>query len=119
MALGSSILLPAKSNLLEYELDGDKVSRDNFHLPTLQHVLRELSLEVHNGRGFFILRGLDLPKYSIADGTIIFLGIQSYIAEQRARQDDQGNILSMYSRSVYLISACGYGLFEIFVKVSK
>ncbi len=75
------------------ELDGDLINRDNFPLPSLHRVLRQLCNEVHNGKGFFVLRGLDPKKYSVEDGLIIFLGIQSYIAEQRARQDDKGNML--------------------------
>lgn len=83
--------------LLDLELDGDFVDRDNFPLPRLQLVLQKLSLKIHNGHGFYILRGLDLSKYTVGDGMIIFLGIQSYIAEERARQDDVGNVIGGFS----------------------
>jgi hypothetical protein len=52
--------------------------------------------EVHNGKGFFVLRGLDPEKYSVEDGMVIFLGIQTYIAEQKARQDDKGNMIGTH-----------------------
>jgi len=77
------------------ELDGDLVTQETFPLPTLQHILRILCNEVHNGKGFFVLRGLNPDQYSVEDSMVIFLGIQSYIAEQRARQDDNGNMIGM------------------------
>ena len=83
----SSRLVPA------LELDGDLVNHKTFPLPKLQHVLRDLCNDVHNGKGFFVLRGLDPEKYSVEEGMIIFLGIQSYIGEHRARQDDNGNMI--------------------------
>jgi hypothetical protein len=79
--------------VLACELDGDLVNKENFPVPNLQHVLRKCCRELHDGKGFVILRGLDLAKYSVEDGMVIFLGIQSYIAEQRARQDDKGNMV--------------------------
>jgi hypothetical protein len=78
------------------ELDGDLVTQETFPLPILQHVLRVLCNEVHNGKGFFVLRGLDHDQYSVEDSMVIFLGIQAYIAEQRARQDDNGNMIGMH-----------------------
>lgn len=48
---------------------------------------------VHEGIGFFILRGLQTVNYTMEDSTTIFLGIQSYIAEKRARQDERGNMI--------------------------
>lgn len=78
------------------ETHGDLVTQETFPLPTLRYVLQDLCNEVHNGKGFFVLRGLDPEKYSVEDGMVIFLGIQSYIAGQRARQDDSGNMIGRY-----------------------
>jgi hypothetical protein len=75
------------------ELDGDLVNRSNFPLPNLARNLRRIQDKIHNGIGFFIIRGLDLKKYTVEDGLVIFLGVQSYIAECRARQDDVGNMI--------------------------
>jgi len=66
----------------------------SFPLPTLQHQLRELRLEVHHGRGFCVIRGLRPKDYSPEENTILFLGLSSYIAERRGRQDQNGNMLS-------------------------
>ncbi|KAJ4319141.1 hypothetical protein N0V84_006503 [Fusarium piperis] len=74
-------------------LDGDLVSRDNFPLPTLGPRLDEIRRDVHDGKGFGVIRGLDPHKYSIEDLTVMYLGIQSYIANRHGRQDRKGNML--------------------------
>lgn len=76
-------------------LDGDLVSRDNFPLPTLGPRLDGISRDVHNGKGFGVIRGLDPQKYSVEDLTVIHLGIQSYIASRHGRQDKRGNMLGL------------------------
>lgn len=43
-----------------------------------------------------MIRGLDLTKYSVEDSTMIWLGIQGYIARQQARQDKKGNMLGKF-----------------------
>ncbi|EOO02443.1 putative taurine catabolism dioxygenase protein [Phaeoacremonium minimum UCRPA7] len=75
------------------ELDGDLVSRENFPLPALGVTLDSLSREVHDGRGFCVVRGIDPHKYTVEDLTLIYLGVQAYIADQRGRQDSRGNML--------------------------
>ncbi|PKS06559.1 hypothetical protein jhhlp_007307 [Lomentospora prolificans] len=75
------------------ELDGNDVGPGNFPLPALGAKLVELARDLYNGRGFCVIRGLDLNRYSVEDYTVIWLGIQSYIAPQQARQDKNGNML--------------------------
>ncbi|PKX92401.1 TauD/TfdA family dioxygenase [Aspergillus novofumigatus IBT 16806] len=58
-------------------------------LPTLHPILRELSHEIHNGRGFFVLRGLDVDRYSREDNILIYAGVSSHIGSLRGRQQDQ------------------------------
>jgi hypothetical protein len=77
----------------DLDLDGPDIDPGNFSLPTLGPKLRELSLELHNGRGFFVVRGFDPKKYSPEDNVMLYLGISSYIGEQRAKQDNLGNML--------------------------
>jgi len=74
-------------------IDGNEVKKSNFPLPALQEKLQELSLQLHDTLGFFVLRGLDPNEYSPEDNIILFLGISSYIGEKRGRQDDAGNML--------------------------
>ncbi|KAI8961856.1 Clavaminate synthase-like protein [Daldinia sp. FL1419] len=83
----------AKDHFKSLELDGDLVSRDNFPLPTLGPKLDELSQDVHNGSGLCVVRGINPEDYSVEDLTIVWLGIQAYIADQRGCQDHQGNML--------------------------
>jgi hypothetical protein len=77
-----------------------EVCIQNFPLPTLKHQLRGLRLEVHHGRGFCVIRGLDPKLYSPVDNTIIFLGLTSYIAERRGRQDQNGNMLGKATQAL-------------------
>jgi hypothetical protein len=70
----------------------------NFPLPSLKYELRKLCIEVHHGRGFCVIRGLDPQLHSPSDSLIMFLGLTSYIAERRGRQDQNGNKLGMSSK---------------------
>jgi hypothetical protein len=70
------------------------VTRATFPLPALQARLAEASLDVHQGRGFAIVRGLDPRKYADEDNVTIFLAIASHIGEQRGLQDKKGSMLS-------------------------
>ncbi|KAJ6782224.1 hypothetical protein PWT90_10205 [Aphanocladium album] len=74
-------------------LDGDLVDKPNFPLPLLSKKLDAMRSEVYGGRGFALLRGLDVNQYSADDLTIIYLGVQCYIGNQFGRQDKKGNML--------------------------
>lgn len=76
-------------------LDGDEVSKTNFPLPNLTERLQKCSAALHNGRGFFVIRGLDMSRYTVEDSVVIYLGIASHIADQRGIQDQRGNVLSV------------------------
>jgi len=52
-----------------------------------------LSRDIHDGKGFGLIRGLDPASLSVEDLNLVNLGIQSYIADQRGRQDRRGNML--------------------------
>ncbi|KAI1447686.1 Clavaminate synthase-like protein [Annulohypoxylon stygium] len=83
----------AKDYFKSLELDGDLVSRDKFPLPTLGPKLEEVSQKIYNGIGLSVIRGINPSSHSVEDLTIIWLGIQAYIADQRGCQDDRGNML--------------------------
>lgn len=74
-------------------LDGDLVTKDNFPLPTLAPKLDQIRHDIHHGKGFGVIRGLDPLKYSVEDLTMVHLGIQVYIANRQGRQDGNGNML--------------------------
>ncbi|KAK4100171.1 Clavaminate synthase-like protein [Parathielavia hyrcaniae] len=72
----------------------DDVTREAFPLPTIQAQLVRATLDVHQRCGFAIVRGLDPRKYTAEDNVIIFLGVASYIGEQRGVQDKKGSMLT-------------------------
>ncbi|KAF4119674.1 Taurine catabolism dioxygenase TauD, TfdA family [Geosmithia morbida] len=63
------------------------ITRETFPLPTLHAELRRLSRELHFGHGFFVLRGLDVDRYSRQENIIIYTGVSSHIGSIRGRQD--------------------------------
>ncbi|KAK3370039.1 hypothetical protein B0H63DRAFT_551977 [Podospora didyma] len=75
------------------ELRGDAVSRDAFLLPTLQVVLDQACRDVHRGTGFVVVRRLDSKKYTVEENMNMFLGVASYIGDQRGMQDKKGSMI--------------------------
>ncbi|KAI9776641.1 MAG: hypothetical protein M1839_009447 [Geoglossum umbratile] len=71
----------------------EMLSSTNFPLPTLGPVLNELAKQIHEGKGFFIVRGLNPDNYSGETNVIMYVGMSSYIGETRGRQDEFGNML--------------------------
>ncbi len=78
-------------------LDGDLVSPETFPLPSIGRRLEALSRDVHHGKGFGLVRGIKPSSYCVEDLTLIFLGVQSYIADKVGRQDKRGNMLGKFS----------------------
>lgn len=74
-------------------LDGNEVNCRNFPLPTLGKMLLCYAVDLHHGKGFVNIRGLNPDHYSQEDNILLFLGISSYIGEKRAKQDEDGNML--------------------------
>lgn len=70
------------------------MSSDTFPLPTLGPKLRRLAADIHRGKGFAVIRGLNPVDFSDEDNVVVFLGISSYIGAKRGRQDENGNMLS-------------------------
>ncbi|KAF5648097.1 Clavaminate synthase [Fusarium sp. NRRL 52700] len=74
------------------ELDGSDITEQNFPLPNLGERLHALSEGLHHGKGFFMLRGLDPTTFSVEDNALLYLGLSSYIAPTRGKQDEEGNM---------------------------
>jgi len=66
-----------------------QISRETFPLPSSGPILRDLSKELHFGRGFFVLRGLRLDPYNREETIIIYAGVSAYVGDIRGRQQDQ------------------------------
>ncbi|KAK3336153.1 hypothetical protein B0T19DRAFT_408662 [Cercophora scortea] len=96
LQLGADEVAEIKEAVEHYkslDQDGDLVAPSNFPLPTLGKKLDALSRDVHLGKGFAVVRGIDPASFSVEDLTLVYLGVQSYIAEERGRQDKRGNML--------------------------
>ncbi|OTA96557.1 hypothetical protein M434DRAFT_373646 [Hypoxylon sp. CO27-5] len=65
------------------------VNQETFPLPQLHSELRKLSDELHNGHGFFVIRGLRVDEHSREENIIIYAGLSSHIAPKRGRQDNK------------------------------
>ncbi|KAL6713798.1 hypothetical protein ACLMJK_008290 [Lecanora helva] len=86
-----SALIHFKS--LSISPDPEKINKETFPLPTLNSVLDCVSKEIHDGKGFAVLRGLDPKKYSTLDNVLLYVGITSHIAEIRGCQDYDGRMI--------------------------
>jgi hypothetical protein len=71
----------------------EDIARWNFPLPELGTRLERVAEEIHNGRGFMVLSGLDPSRYTTEKSTIIYLGIASYIGDKRGLQNSKGRML--------------------------
>ena len=65
---------------------------ENFSLPTLGPVLTNVLGELLEGRGFAMLRGLPVDRYSREEQAIAYLGIGSYLGAARS-QNAKGHLL--------------------------
>src|SRR5262245_46769812 len=69
-----------------------QIKREDFPLPKLAPVLQQQLAELHAGRGFFVLRGLPVRKYSDAHAEIIFWGVGAHLGPV-VRQNINGDVL--------------------------
>ncbi|KIH93273.1 taurine catabolism dioxygenase TauD [Sporothrix brasiliensis 5110] len=65
------------------------VSQETFPLSDLHATLRDVSREVHHGRGFKVIRGIPVEEHSLEENVILFAGISAHVAPVRGRQDSQ------------------------------
>lgn len=70
------------------------INSETFPLPSLGKQLRKLSQELHQGRGFFVLRTIPVESYSREDNVLIYAGVSAYVAGVRGLQDKNGGVLS-------------------------
>ncbi|KAK2747000.1 hypothetical protein FQN57_002572 [Myotisia sp. PD_48] len=87
-------VIQAMSSCKKLGLGLGEIDRSNFKLPLLEPKLETLCNDVHEGRGFVVLRGWESPRFSKLENSIVFVGISSYIAECRGRQNQRGMMLT-------------------------
>jgi len=71
-----------------------EVSPAVFPLPEVGPKLLRLRKELHEGRGFFVLRGLEPSKYEGKRNILMFAGIASYVGDRRGLQYKGGPALT-------------------------
>jgi hypothetical protein len=73
-------------------LQAPHFSRDDFPLATTADVLQRLLDELEHGRGFVLIRGLPVERYSTMDAENIFWGLGLYLGHAVAQNAD-GHLL--------------------------
>ncbi|CAO2649321.1 Nn.00g067060.m01.CDS01 [Neocucurbitaria sp. VM-36] len=84
----------ALAQVKENGISFSAVDTHNFVLQGLGPVLMKLSVKLHQGIGFFVLKGLEPATYSREDNIIIYLGVSSYIGSRRGRVNPRGDMIS-------------------------
>ena len=68
------------------------LQQQDFPLPTLAALFKDLAAEVMQGRGFALLRGLAIDALSLRDAALVYWGIGTHLGQGRA-QNAQGDML--------------------------
>ncbi|KAK3115809.1 hypothetical protein LTR53_004486 [Teratosphaeriaceae sp. CCFEE 6253] len=68
----------ALTHFKDLGLDGSEIDSSNFPLPATHKFLQGIAREVHEGRGFAVLRGLNARRFNIEDNILLFLGLSSH-----------------------------------------
>eukprot|EP01103_Thecamoeba_quadrilineata_P008177 TRINITY_DN17948_c0_g1_i1.p1 TRINITY_DN17948_c0_g1~~TRINITY_DN17948_c0_g1_i1.p1 ORF type:complete len:372 (-),score=71.66 TRINITY_DN17948_c0_g1_i1:72-1187(-) len=68
------------------------VEKSNFPLPTFQDRLANIRHHLLNEKGVYLIKGLDVHKYSREQQAIIFMGIGDYVGK-RLCQNGKGHVL--------------------------
>jgi hypothetical protein len=68
------------------------LDRESFRIPNFAQKLRQVLHDLEDGRGFVLLRGLPVQRYSKADAALIYWGIGAHLGPAVA-QNAQGELL--------------------------
>lgn len=82
----------AAKTLAETSIEISTIGREMFPLPQLKLHLQELLGEVLEGRGFVLIRGLPVDRWSRREAAIAFFGIGSHLGNFRP-QNAMGHLL--------------------------
>ena len=78
--------------LVDREADIARITRSDFPLPTLAPKLATICREVIDGRGFALLRGLPVARWSIRESATAYFGIGAHFGSARS-QNAKGHVL--------------------------
>ncbi|KAI6088146.1 hypothetical protein F4821DRAFT_269105 [Hypoxylon rubiginosum] len=73
---------------------GSDVDESSFPLRSLGKTLSTIRTDVYEGVGFATIRGLEVEEFSHDDLVTIYLGITSYVAEKRGKQNQEGVMMT-------------------------
>lgn len=82
----------------------DTASPEDFGLPTLEPLVRHIRHELRHGRGFVLVRGLNVDDYTLDELELIFWGIGVYLGvgvSQSASGDRLGHVIDRGSTDRY------------------
>jgi hypothetical protein len=83
----------ATESLVAREADIATIRASDFALPTLAAKLKaRVAQEVLNGRGFLLMRGLPVERWSIRESATAFFGLGSHLGSARS-QNGKGHVL--------------------------
>ena len=82
----------AAARLLERKADLAALGPDDVPLPTLAPRLNQWRHDLLEGRGFLLLRGLPIERYTRAEAAAIFLGLGAHLGRARS-QNAKGHVL--------------------------
>jgi hypothetical protein len=71
----------ATTNLKARGIEPETFTRDDFPLPTFSTVLNDIHDELENGRGFILLRGLNVEDYDLETLKILYWGLGTHLGE--------------------------------------
>lgn len=80
------------------------LSPETFPLPTLGPFIRDkIALDIYHGKGFAVLRGIPVHKYTEEENTVIHVGLASWLGRMRGLQDKDGNLVVRHIKDVAAI----------------
>lgn len=69
------------------------IAKSDFPLPQFSRTLAGIEKELETGRGFILLRGIPVERYSDEDSTVIYWGIMTHFGQSMA-QNMMGELVS-------------------------
>jgi hypothetical protein len=80
------------------DIDVIEIRREQFSLPRLGAVLQAIERDLQQGRGFALLRGIPVQRYSVRQAAIAYFGIGAHLGEavsQNARGHALGHVYNL------------------------
>ena len=86
-------------------LERTAVNRENFRIPeALAARLEKITDTIYRGRGFHVLRGLNLSLFTDVQRVILYAGLTSYVANRRAINVGEYHVLLCPLRSLHTLT---------------